>query len=206
MKPTPMQARIISEHGLDHINGIVTEPCARCHGSGHYSYNSMDGTRCFKCRGSRVQHVKLETVISRIRKAELATKRRNDALELENRVVIDVPWSDLIEAAREYKARLRAAEATKMSHFGEVGGKIDVELRFVRCAGFDGYYGWVNIYRFEDVETGSAAVWFTQSTTDINNNDHEGRIVRVRASVKEHGEYNDQPQTKLTRCKLELIG
>ena len=33
----------------------VTEPCSRCGGSGHYSYNMMHGSVCFKCRGSKVQ-------------------------------------------------------------------------------------------------------------------------------------------------------
>ena len=26
-------------------------PCGRCGGSGHYSYNQIDGTTCFECRG-----------------------------------------------------------------------------------------------------------------------------------------------------------
>lgn len=29
-----------------------TRDCGRCGGSGHYSYNTMDGTRCYGCRGS----------------------------------------------------------------------------------------------------------------------------------------------------------
>ena len=28
-----------------------TEPCSRCGGSGNYSYNAMDGTRCYGCGG-----------------------------------------------------------------------------------------------------------------------------------------------------------
>lgn len=27
-------------------------PCSRCGGSGNYSFNMIDGTRCFKCRGA----------------------------------------------------------------------------------------------------------------------------------------------------------
>ncbi len=27
--------------------------CSRCGGTGHYSYNAMDGTICFKCRGAK---------------------------------------------------------------------------------------------------------------------------------------------------------
>ncbi|MFT6075153.1 MAG: hypothetical protein ACJAZ1_002078 [Yoonia sp.] len=35
-----------------------TETCTRCSGSGHYSYNQMTGTRCFKCGGSGLQYTK----------------------------------------------------------------------------------------------------------------------------------------------------
>ncbi len=35
-----------------------TEPCTRCGGSGHYSYNQMTGTRCFKCNGGKLQYTK----------------------------------------------------------------------------------------------------------------------------------------------------
>lgn len=30
-----------------------TVECSRCGGTGHYSYNPMDGTICFKCRGAK---------------------------------------------------------------------------------------------------------------------------------------------------------
>jgi len=33
----------------------VKGKCPRCGGSGHYSYNPMDGTICFQCRGSGAQ-------------------------------------------------------------------------------------------------------------------------------------------------------
>lgn len=35
--------------GVEHVK----EACDRCNGSGHYSYNPLDGTRCFKCRGAQ---------------------------------------------------------------------------------------------------------------------------------------------------------
>ena len=35
-----------------------SEPCTRCGGTGQHSYNPMDGTRCFKCRGSGLQLTK----------------------------------------------------------------------------------------------------------------------------------------------------
>ncbi len=33
--------------------------CSRCNGTGHYSYNLISGTRCFKCQGSKFEAPKL---------------------------------------------------------------------------------------------------------------------------------------------------
>jgi excinuclease UvrABC ATPase subunit len=35
-----------------------TECCTRCYGSGHYSYNQITGTRCFRCAGAGVTFTK----------------------------------------------------------------------------------------------------------------------------------------------------
>ena len=35
-----------------------TETCTRCAGSGHFSYNRMTGTRCFKCGGEKITYTK----------------------------------------------------------------------------------------------------------------------------------------------------
>src|SRR5687768_50193 len=32
-----------------------TEECTRCGGTGHYSFNQITGTRCFKCQGRTTQ-------------------------------------------------------------------------------------------------------------------------------------------------------
>lgn len=32
-----------------------TTECTRCGGCGHYSFNQLDGTRCFKCHGKGIQ-------------------------------------------------------------------------------------------------------------------------------------------------------
>ena len=33
----------------------IKGPCPRCGGTGHYSYNSLDGTRCYGCMGSGIK-------------------------------------------------------------------------------------------------------------------------------------------------------
>ena len=35
-----------------------TEACSRCGGSGHYSYNQINGTTCFKCSGAGKTYTK----------------------------------------------------------------------------------------------------------------------------------------------------
>jgi len=37
---------------------IETETCSRCGGTGHYSYNQITGTVCFKCSGGKVVYTK----------------------------------------------------------------------------------------------------------------------------------------------------
>lgn len=43
-----------------------TKPCGRCGGSGHYSFNRMDGTICYGCGGKKVQPMnsKVATVMA----------------------------------------------------------------------------------------------------------------------------------------------
>ena len=46
----------------------LTETCDRCGGSGEYSFNLLDGTRCYKCGGSGKQFPKItKTLLAKIR-------------------------------------------------------------------------------------------------------------------------------------------
>lgn len=38
------------------IAAFETETCSRCGGSGEYSYNQIDGTKCFGCGGNGLQY------------------------------------------------------------------------------------------------------------------------------------------------------
>lgn len=37
---------------------LETEDCGRCGGTGHYSYNQIDGTRCYGCGGKGTRYTK----------------------------------------------------------------------------------------------------------------------------------------------------
>lgn len=39
-------------------SGFPIEECTRCYGSGHYSYNDVDGTRCYGCGGTGLKVIK----------------------------------------------------------------------------------------------------------------------------------------------------
>lgn len=38
--------------------GFETKTCSRCGGSGQYSYNQIDGSRCYGCNGQKFQYTK----------------------------------------------------------------------------------------------------------------------------------------------------
>ena len=66
----------------------VSGPCSRCGGSGNYSYNPMDGTRCFGCGGSgkQVKEVRWYTDSQRATMDKAAEKRAADrAVKVEER-------------------------------------------------------------------------------------------------------------------------
>ncbi len=58
----------------------LRETCSRCGGSGRYSYNQIDGDRCFGCNGARERAAKLtkavlEAARIKVEAGELATLR-----------------------------------------------------------------------------------------------------------------------------------
>lgn len=55
----------------------LTKVCGRCGGSGSYSYNSMDGDRCYGCSG------KGKVLLPVTKKLAVDMKRRQDAGELD---------------------------------------------------------------------------------------------------------------------------
>ena len=39
--------------------GVQTTECSRCGGTGHFSFNQLTGTRCFRCNGAQLEATKL---------------------------------------------------------------------------------------------------------------------------------------------------
>ena len=82
----------------------VKGPCHRCGGSGHYSYNQIDGTRCLACRGSGVE----------VKKVRWYTDKQREALDRA------ADKCAAVKAAKVEERRVKFA-ARNAFGFGEAG-------------------------------------------------------------------------------------
>ena len=74
--------------------------CPRCGGSGHYSYNQMDGTRCYGCNGSGISIQKGRAYTEKeYTRMQAANERARDKREAEK----EAKARDLVENAAKYK-------------------------------------------------------------------------------------------------------
>lgn len=85
--------------------------------------------------------------------------------------------------------------------FGNIGDKIDkVRMTLSRKSGFEGRYGYTNIYIFTDKERHKFQ-WFTAT----NQTAAVGSEVYVSGTIKSHDEYKGSKTTTLTRCKIKSV-
>ena len=74
--------------------------CPRCGGSGHYSYNQMDGTRCYGCMGSGISIQKVRAYTEKeYTRMQAANERARAKKEAEK----EAKARDLVENATKYK-------------------------------------------------------------------------------------------------------
>ena len=74
--------------------------CPRCGGSGHYSYNEMDGTRCYGCMGSGISIQKIRAYTE---KEYTRMKAANERARAKREAEKEAKARDLIENAEKYK-------------------------------------------------------------------------------------------------------
>lgn len=71
-KPVPHEKRIRAMNARIFGLGFGVD-CSRCCGTGHYSYNQLSGTRCFKCGGAKYEMPELtRDLFERIERAVIA--------------------------------------------------------------------------------------------------------------------------------------
>jgi len=110
---------------------------------------------------------------------------------------------DLQKEIEERKERERKREEMKANsvHIGTIGKREVFELVYTGNTSFESYYGWATIHFFKDANDNSV-IWKTGNGRLLNSEYNEiekGTMIKVKATVKDHGDYNGENQTILTR-------
>lgn len=102
-------------------------------------------------------------------------------------------------ATDQLAQREAAAKRAPSQHFGTVGKREVFTLTLVRLIiTGGGMYGPSYLHIFEDT-SGNRAKWFASSDSGML----EGETYEVKATVKQHGDYQGQQETVLTRCAIQ---
>ncbi len=121
-----------------------------------------------------------------------------------------------VEAEHKAEAEAKAQQDAFRAGFeagdyvGQPKKRMDFTLTLASEHEFDGYYGLTRIYEFAD-EQGNCIVWFTSNTVGCYDEDgiwqyaEVGDKVTMRATVKEHKEYNGIKQTVINRPAIKSI-
>lgn len=207
----------IDRNGSKHYEGMLK--CPKCGGSGLYIWGAMINGRpqyageCWRCNGSGRVHSKwiertpeYQAKLDAKRRAKMdrefeEQRAKNEELRKEQEAEEE---ARRLEEEQE-KARIREQKA-KSQHVGNIGEKLDIEATYDHRAYYTAHIGWMEqtiyIHTFRDAD-GNALIWKTSSTSLVGIVD--GDKVKLRGTIKEHSEYNDEKQTALTRCKVEKI-
>lgn len=102
-----------------------------------------------------------------------------------------------VEAERRERVKQQARETS--AHVGEVGERIEVEVKLVLRRGFGSQFGTMYLCKFEDAQ-GNCLIWKSTSGTasDLLLNE----TYKLKATIKGHSEYDGTLQTELTRAKV----
>jgi hypothetical protein len=108
-------------------------------------------------------------------------------------------WRALFAAQRPAPRHHSAAPGTRLR---------GVPAVLARTASYEGGYGWVYVLTFV-TDAGEVLVWKGSGAWKTRDDGtvqpyRIGERVRLTGTVKAHGEYNGQPQTYVSRCKLEV--
>lgn len=197
----------IDRNGSKHYEGMVT--CDRCGGRGGSDAWKYTGYTCYKCGGTgRVYKKWIERTPeyqAKLDAKRLARLEKEIAKNEELRKEREAREEARRLAEEQEKARIREQKA-KSQHVGNIGEKLDIEATYDHRAYYTAHIGWMEqtiyIHTFRDAD-GNALIWKTSSTSLVGIVD--GDKVKLRGTIKEHSEYNDEKQTALTRCKVEKI-
>ena len=116
----------------------------------------------------------------------------------------------IVEEKSKIKEEEKIMEAEKLEYIGKVGDKIQIQVTLENIFFYNSMYGMVTIYKFLD-EDENILIWKTTSnlerivTVDGEKeceNIQKGEMIQIKATIKEHSEYNGSKQTLVNRVKV----
>lgn len=118
--------------------------------------------------------------------------------------LIDLDWTPMYDAIEKWET----AQNEKTKFVGNVGDKIELKVKYVgHGAWFETQFGSMAHFNFED-EEGNIYDWCTSGFphigkhSDSQNLCDEGEFYSMKATIKNHNEYNGRKQTVITRPKF----
>lgn len=110
----------------------------------------------------------------------------------------EVTFNKMAFVAQWIRDNLNIPEITESEWVGEVGKKIETIVEIDEVRTFTGTYGYTYFYKLRD-EAGNELVWFASRNALQN---LAGSQIRIKGTVKSHGDYKGRKQTILTRVKV----
>jgi hypothetical protein len=86
-------------------------------------------------------------------------------------------------------------------HIGTVGEKVNMEVTVTSVSGFNGTYGWTNIYKMVDKDHNQITKFGTINSRYLVEGDEieEGSVLKFKAEIKKHDEFRGKKQTTIGR-------
>lgn len=110
-------------------------------------------------------------------------------------------YSDVVETCEKLREDFRLNHLPNSQHVGSVGEKIEITATFTAEHSFKTHFNYHTItnyiYTFTD-ESGNVFIWKT--TAFIS--EKTGTKIKLKGTIKAHGEFRNIKQTELMRCKI----
>lgn len=101
------------------------------------------------------------------------------------------------DAANYIQDKINSVNLHSKSEWIEGDRIVEEEVTLESISGFEGYYGYTNIYNFVTKE-GNKVVWFTSTTQDIE----VGDSCFLSGKIKERKMFKNEKITVVTRCRI----
>ena len=208
----------VDRNGTKYWHGLI--PCDRCDGKGIYYIGVCNGQLvpswvdqgvCFKCGGAgnvegewKEYTPEYEAKLEARRKAKREKWEQEHAEEIAKAEAERKAKEEAERLAKEAEEQRIKEQKAKSQHIGQVGDKIEMDVILDHRAWFDipSFRGYgtdtMYIYTFRD-DQGNAIVWKTSKGLVHEN----GQRLHLKATIKEHSEYDGEKQTIITRAKVE---